>query len=79
MTRYSVPAQRTSRFARAGHEVLVYPVTLGRHDDHERRHNELVRSCRVAGLELVDTPPLDMSAGEKDDLHAAADELAAAL
>jgi LmbE family N-acetylglucosaminyl deacetylase len=54
---------------------MVYPVTLGRHGDHERRHEELVRSCRVAGLKLLDSEPLDMSAGEKDDLHAAATEL----
>jgi len=65
--------------ARAGHEVLVYPVTLGRRGDRARRHDELVRSCRVAGLELIDVPPLDMSAGEHDDLHAAAAQLADAL
>ena len=65
--------------ARAGHEVRVYPVTLGRHGDHERRHDELVRSCRVAGLELIDVPPLDMSSGEHDDLHAAAATLAKTL
>lgn len=65
--------------ARAGHEVLVYPVTLGRRGDHERRHDELVRSCRVAGLELIEASPLDMSAGEHDDLHAAARKLAEVL
>lgn len=65
--------------ARAGHEVCVYPVTLGRSVDHERRHAELVESCRVAGLTLVDAPPLDMSVGEHDDLYAAASLLAAAL
>ncbi len=65
--------------ARAGHEVRVYPVTLGRHHDHERRHDELMRSCRVAGLELIETPPLDMSAGEHDDVRAAAAQFAAAL
>jgi LmbE family N-acetylglucosaminyl deacetylase len=62
--------------ARAGHEVRVYPVTLGRHEDHERRHDELVRACRVAGLDLIEIPPLDMSVGERDDLHAAAAEMA---
>ena len=62
--------------ARAGHDVRVYPVTLGRRHDHERRHDELVRSCRVAGLELIDAPPLDMSSGEHDDLRAAAAEFA---
>lgn len=65
--------------ARAGHEVRVYPITLGRHDDHERRHDELVRCCRVAGIELIDTTPLDMSTGERDDLRAAAAQLAADL
>lgn len=65
--------------AEAGHEVRVYPVTLGRHGDHESRHEELVRSCRRAGLGLIDTAPLDMSAGEKDDLRAAAAELTDAL
>ncbi len=65
--------------ASAGHEVRVYPVTLGRRGDRERRHDELVRCCRVAGLELIDVPPLDMSVGEGDDLRAAAAELAAAL
>lgn len=61
--------------ARAGHEVHVYPVTFGRHEDHERRHDELVRCCRIAGIELIDATPLDMSAGERDDLHAAAAQL----
>ncbi len=65
--------------ARAGHEVRVYPVTLGRRDDHERRRDELVRCCRVAGLELIDAAPLDMSVGERDDLHTAASLLADAL
>ncbi len=44
--------------ARAGHEVNVYPVTLGRSHDHERRHDEMVRACRVAGLQLIDVEPL---------------------
>ena len=65
--------------ARAGHDVRVYPVTFGRHPDQHRRHDELVRCCRRAGLTLVDVEPLDMSAGEHDDLRAAADRLAAAL
>jgi len=65
--------------ARAGHDVRVYPVTLGRHADHERRHAELTRSCQVAGLGLLDVPPLDMSSGEHDDLVAAGDRLALAL
>jgi LmbE family N-acetylglucosaminyl deacetylase len=65
--------------ARAGHEVSVYPVTLGRHGDHERRHDELVRSCRVAGMTLIDAPPLDMSSGEHDDLHSAAAALIDAI
>ena len=65
--------------ARAGHEVRVYPVTLGRRADHERRHEELAHSCRVAGLELLDVAPLDMSAGEHDALPAAAARLAAEL
>lgn len=65
--------------ARAGHEVRVYPVTLGRHADHERRLQELAQSCHVAGLELLDVPPLDMSVGEHDDLRAATARLAAAL
>ncbi|HVP03258.1 MAG TPA: PIG-L family deacetylase [Solirubrobacteraceae bacterium] len=62
--------------ARAGHEVLVYPVTLGRRADRDRRHDELVRCCRIAGLELLEVPPLDMSAGERDNLPAAAARLA---
>lgn len=62
--------------ARAGHEVNVYPVTLGRHGDHERRHEELARACRVAGLHAIETPPLDMSVGEHDDLRRAAEQLA---
>ncbi len=65
--------------ARAGHEVRVLPVTYGRRADHERRHAELVRSCAVAGLGLLDLPPLDMSAGEHDDLHAGAAALTARL
>ncbi len=64
---------------RAGHEVLVYPVTLGRRADHARRHDELMRSCRVAGLELLDVPPLDMSVAEHDDLQASGERLADAL
>lgn len=62
--------------ARAGHEVSVYAVTLGRSHDHERRHDELVRACRVAGLQVIDVEPLAMSFGERDDLHAAASRLA---
>ncbi len=62
--------------ARAGHDVAVYPVTLGRHADHVRRHDELLRSCRVAGLRLIDVAPLDMSSGEHDDLRGAAAQLA---
>ena len=65
--------------ARAGHEVRVYPVTLGRRADRARRREELAHSCRVAGLDLLDVPSLDMSAGEHDDLHAAAAALALAL
>lgn len=65
--------------ARAGHEVCVHPVTFGRRADHERRHDELVRCCRVAGLTLLDVRSLDMSAGEGDDLHAGAAVLAQAL
>lgn len=66
--------------AEAGHEVRVLPVTLGRRGDHERRRQELERACRVAGLTLItDAEPLDMSAGEHDDLHAAAVRLAAEL
>jgi LmbE family N-acetylglucosaminyl deacetylase len=65
--------------ARAGHEVRVYPVTLGRRPDRERRRGELARCCRVAGLDLIDVEPLDMSVGEGDDLEAAAATLAATL
>ena len=65
--------------ARAGHEVLVYPVTLGRRADRERRHDELVRSCHVSGLTPLDVPPLAMSVAEHDDLQAGAAQLAQAL
>ena len=54
-------------------------MTLGRRDDHERRRDELVAVCRVAGLELIDAAPLDMSVGERDDLQTAASLLADAL
>lgn len=63
--------------AAAGHDVRVLPVTLGRRADHERRREELERACAVAGLALItDAEPLDMSAGEHDDLHAAGARLA---
>lgn len=65
--------------ARAGHEVRVHPVTFGRRADHERRHAELHRACERAGFELLDAEPLDMSAGEHDDLHAGTAALAARL
>src|SRR4051794_38461817 len=65
--------------ARAGHEVLVYPVRLGRRADRERRHDELVRSCRVSGLTPLDVAPLDMSVAEHDDLQLGAHLLARAL
>jgi LmbE family N-acetylglucosaminyl deacetylase len=66
--------------AAAGHDVRVLPVTLGRRADRERRREELERACRVAGLTLVTgAEPLAMSAGEHDDLHAAAARLAAEL
>lgn len=62
--------------AAAGHDVRVLPVTLGRRADHERRREELEQACRVAGLTLItDAEPLAMSAGEHDDLHAAAGRL----
>jgi len=65
--------------ARAGHEVLVYPVTLGRLADRERRHDELERSARISGLTVLDVPPLPMSVAEHDDLPAGAAQLAEAL
>jgi LmbE family N-acetylglucosaminyl deacetylase len=65
--------------ARAGHEVLVYPVTLGRVADRERRRDELERSSRISGLTVLEVPPLAMSVAEHDDLPAGAAQLAEAL
>jgi LmbE family N-acetylglucosaminyl deacetylase len=65
--------------ARAGHEVLVHPVTHGRRAEAARRARELEAACARAGFALTPGEPLAMSAGEHDDLAAGARALAERL
>jgi len=57
------------RLRDAGHRVVNFACSLGRHDQWERRRREVEEACRRAGFELeIMDPPLAISRGDDFEL-----------